>query len=278
MALKRLRPKLVEKIWGRRDLPPPFGPIPADRPPIGEIWFEDPDGGDGDALLVKYLFTSERLSVQVHPDDAAARRRGLPGGKEEAWWVLDAEQGATIGLGLSEPLDSDALRAAALDGSIEHLLDWRPARAGDHVYSPAGTIHALGPGLAVIEVQQNRDLTYRLFDYGRDRELHLDEAVEVARPEPFGQPQAPLEIAPGRSVLAYERAFVLERWTGGRAVTLRAHAPVWIVPIAGGGSIGGEPIEPGGVWRLEGEADLSTDNASGLLVAYDGGKVRKDLA
>ena len=278
MAIKRLRPKLVEKIWGRRDLPEPFGPIPADRPPIGEIWFEDPEGGEGDALLVKYLFTSERLSVQVHPDDSAARRRGLPGGKEEAWWILGAEPGATIGLGLRAPLDRDALRVAALDGSIEQLLDWRPARAGDHVYSPAGTIHALGPGLAVIEVQQNRDVTYRLFDYGRDRELHLEEGVEVARPEPFGPSQAPREMGPGRSVLAHGRAFVLERWTGKRAVSLRSDEPVWIVPVAGEGSIGTESLEPGGVWRVEGEVDLSTSGSSDLLVAYDGPGIKEGLA
>jgi mannose-6-phosphate isomerase len=277
MAIKRLRPKLVEKIWGRRDLPPPFGPIAADRPPVGEIWFEDPERSGDDALLVKYLFTSERLSVQVHPDDEAARRRGLPGGKEEAWWVLWAEDGATIGLGLRQMLSPEALRAASLDGSIEGLLDWRPARSGDHVYSPAGTVHALGPGLSVIEVQQNRDVTYRLFDYGRDRELHLDAAVAVARPEPFEPERPPRDLGAGRTVLAEDRAFVLERWQGARASAVRAGAPVWIVPIAGGGTIGGERLEPGGVWRVTGETALSLDGDSDLLVAYDGGDVQERL-
>ena len=274
MAIERLRPRLVEKIWGRRDLPPPFGPIPARREPVGEIWFERPSGNEDDALLVKYLFTSERLSVQVHPGDEAARRRGLPGGKEEAWWILSAEPDAVIGLGLRQPLSREALRAASLDGSIEQLLDWRSAQAGDHVYSPAGTVHALGPGLSLVEIQQNRDVTYRLFDYGRDRALHLEEAVDVADPRPFGPDAAPLEIGPGRSVLAYGRAFVLERWTGAREGTIRADAPLWIVPLRGGGTIGAEPVGPGGAWRVEGEAALALGAEADLLLAYDGGEVR----
>src|SRR5690606_27464023 len=158
MRAIRLETRRVAKPWGRRRLWPGLGDVPAGGAPVGEVWFQPPDGSDPD-LLVKYLFTSERLSIQVHPDDEAARARGHPRGKDEAWLVLDAEPGATIGLGLIEAIDRDTLRRAALDGSIERLLDWRPVKAGDFFYSRAGTIHAIGPGLTLVEVQQNVDLT-----------------------------------------------------------------------------------------------------------------------
>ena len=130
MAAQNLRAMPVERIWGRRVLPPGFVRPPGDAP-IGEIWFEPPAGAP---LLVKYLFTSERLSVQVHPDDEAAGARGFPRGKDEAWFVLDAEPGAAIGLGLVREVTREALRAAALDGGIEALLDWRPVARGDIFY------------------------------------------------------------------------------------------------------------------------------------------------
>jgi len=276
MPITRLEPRKIEKIWGRRDLSPPFGPISPDKPPVGEIWFEGERTGD-DALLVKYLFTSEKLSVQVHPDEEAARLRGLPGGKEEAWWVVAAEEGATIGLGLRERIDRETLRSAALDGSIERLLDWREASAGDHVYLPAGTIHALGPGLAVVEVQQNADVTYRLFDYGRDRELHLEAAVAVANPGPYEAPLPSYELGPGRTVLAHGRAFVLERWSGPRSGRIDAEESIWIVPLGGSAAIGEEELHPGGVWRVEGEAAYALYDGGHLLAAYAGGEVRHGL-
>ena len=136
-----------------------------------------------DALLVKYLFTSERLSVQVHPDDDAATAAGHDRGKDEAWLILDAEPGAEIAIGLKKQLSTEALKASALDGSIVDRLDWREVAPGDAFYSPAGTLHAIGAGLTLLEVQQNADITYRFFDYGRDRELHLDEAVAAADTE-----------------------------------------------------------------------------------------------
>jgi mannose-6-phosphate isomerase len=267
MSITQLRPRLVEKIWGRRDLPAPFGPIASDGPPVGEIWFEDP-AEQADALLIKYLFTSDKLSVQVHPDDSAAKRQGHPGGKEEAWWVLAADEGATIGLGLRERLSPGALRAAALDGSVEDLLDWRPARPGDSYYLPAGTIHAIGAGLALVEVQQNADLTYRLFDYGRDRELHLDQAVAVATPGPHSRAAAPFEFEPGRTILADGRAFVLERWTGPRSGRIRTgDRSAWLMPLGDAGALGGRPLEAGSVWRVEGEAELSLTEGAAALVA-----------
>ncbi|MBV8907608.1 MAG: class I mannose-6-phosphate isomerase [Sphingomonas sp.] len=144
---------------------------------IGEVWFT---GGGDLPLLTKYIFTSERLSIQVHPNDEQARDRGLPQGKNECWYILEAEPGATLGLGLNRAASSDELRAAALDGSIEQLMDWRPVKSGDFFYVPAGTVHAIGAGISLVEFQQNVDVTYRLYDYCRPRELHLDDGIAVA--------------------------------------------------------------------------------------------------
>ena len=125
--------------------------------------------------------------------------------------MLDAEPGAVIGLGLTREVSREALRAAALDGSIESLLDWRPVTQGDLFYSPAGTIHAIGGGIALIEVQQNLDLTYRLYDYGRPRELHLDEGAGGGERWAPGRPPCQAGT-PGRDARS-GGAFALERWT-----------------------------------------------------------------
>jgi mannose-6-phosphate isomerase len=279
MTATQLVTRRVEKLWGRRDLPPAFGAVPDDEEPVGEIWFEHPDGRQPE-LLIKYLFTAEKLSIQVHPDDESARARGERSGKDEAWLVLAADPGATIGIGLTEEVDREELRAAALEGRIEQLLDLRPARAGDNYYSPAGTVHALGPGLTLVEVQQNVDLTYRLYDYGRPRELHLDEAVAVADPAPYVAPFEAYEMSNGREILADCPAFVLERWRGAASGMLQAEEgrPVWVVPVEGsGGRIAGDPLEPGTAWLAEGPVELRFPSGSDTLIAYPGKGVRKDL-
>jgi mannose-6-phosphate isomerase len=176
----KLDRRYVEKPWGRTELPPIFDAPHGKR--IGEVWFTN---GADLPLLAKYIFTSERLSIQVHPNDDQARARGLTEGKSECWYILDAEPGATLGLGLKREIGKDELRSAALDGTIERLLDWRPARAGEFVFVPSGTIHAIGAGIALLEFQQNSDVTYRLYDYGRPRELHLEDAVAVSAAAPF---------------------------------------------------------------------------------------------
>lgn len=178
----KLQARAVEKPWGRTDLEPVFGAPSNQR--VGEIWFQDPTLKDP-PLLVKYLFTSDKLSVQVHPNDKDARDRGFDGGKNECWYILKADEGAKIGLGLKSPVSKDELRSAAIDGSIELLMDWRTANAGDFFYVPAGTIHAIGAGITLLEIQQNSDITYRLYDYGRPRELHLDEGIAVSLPGPY---------------------------------------------------------------------------------------------
>lgn len=278
MAIVKLIEKRVEKPWGRRDLPEMFGRVEDGRPPIGEIWFEHPGGADTE-LLVKYLFTSEKLSIQVHPDDEGAIRAGYRRGKEEAWVVLAADPDAVIGIGLREPVTKEELRRAALDGSIEQLLDWRPAAGGDIYYSPAGTVHALGQGLSLIEVQQNVDLTYRLYDYGRPRELHLDEGVAASNPVPYTPPSEPYRLNDAREILADGRAFVLERVTGVPSAVLQASqdAPVWLVPVTAGATLDGQSLQPGGVWLADGPAAFSAASGAAVLIAYSGGVVRPDL-
>ncbi|WP_371420247.1 class I mannose-6-phosphate isomerase [Tardiphaga sp.] len=268
MPAIRLTSKRVEKPWGRTNLWPGFGSVAPGGDPVGEIWFEAP--GDPE-LLIKYLFTSERLSIQVHPDDAAAQAQGFRRGKDEAWVILAAEPRATIAIGTVIPMTQDELRRAALDGTIEDLVDWKAVKAGDVYYSPARTVHAIGPGLTLVEVQQNVDLTYRLYDYGRARELHLDDGIAVSNPVPYIPPYLAKEVAPGRTILADSAAFVLERWKrSGEAMLISDGRPIWLVPLEGGGAIDGGSFEAGGVWLAQGETVLRLDPDTELIVAYPG--------
>ncbi|AGH49996.1 phosphomannose isomerase-like protein [Sphingomonas sp. MM-1] len=272
MPAIRLTTKRVEKPWGRMKLWPGFADVPAGGDPVGEIWFQAPEGRDP-VLLVKYLFTSEKLSIQVHPDDEQARAHGYSRGKDEAWVVLAAEAHATIAIGTRFPMTREELREAALDGSIEDKMCWKTVKSGDVYYSPAGTVHAIGEGLTLVEVQQNVDLTYRLYDYGRPRELHLDDGIAASDPVPYVATYIPREVAPGRMVFADGPAFVLERWTGARRTAIKAGKgrPIWLIPIGGGeGRIDGEPFTAGGVWMIEDEATLDVGDDANLLVAYPG--------
>ncbi|HTN14232.1 MAG TPA: class I mannose-6-phosphate isomerase [Sphingomonadaceae bacterium] len=214
----------VEKPWGRDVLPAAFAAEAGRR--VGEIWFEPPPALDG--LLAKYIFTSDKLSVQVHPPGAA--------GKDECWLVLDAEPGAVLGIGFTTPVTAEEMRAGALDGSIERMLAWHPVSAGDFVYIPAGTVHAIGAGISLVEVQQNRDCTYRFYDYGRPRELHLDDALKVAR----GQPHDPALRAHvrkhGHVPLVRGPFFRLDRADGppdAALAALYAGAPLLVLPLDG---------------------------------------------
>ncbi len=268
MSAQRLSTIRVEKPWGRHELWPGFANPAANDPAIGEIWFDE--APNDPELLVKYLFTSERLSIQVHPDDAAAKVAGYPRGKDEAWVVLAAEPDATIALGTTHPVSQAQLRAAALDGSIETLMHWQSVKRGDVIYSAAGTVHAIGAGITLIEVQQNVDLTYRLYDYGRPRELHLDAGVAVSEPVPFVRSDDSRLIESGRLVLVEDRKFVLERWSwaGTRHLTLPDAVPAWFVPVSGAGRIGSDSWVAGECWKVEGETEVSFDPASDALFAY----------
>lgn len=176
--MRWLTPQPKDKVWGSTDTEPWFPNATGQR--VGEVWFP------GDRLLLKFLFTQENLSVQVHPGDiyAAKHHNGSPG-KTEMWHILRAEPGARIAVGLNRPVSRNELESAALDGSIEGLLQWVPVRPGENYFIPAGTIHAIGKGVALFEIQQKSDITYRLYDWGRGRELHLDHALAVAESRPF---------------------------------------------------------------------------------------------
>ncbi len=173
--MRRLTPSFREKVWGATRLGPWF---PDSDRKIGEVWFEGPFGNDADLpLLVKFIFTTEKLSVQVHPEDEYAGLHHQSRGKTEMWHILAAEPGAQIAAGFRESITPEQFREAALSGAIEQELQWFDARPGDTFFIPAGTVHAIGPGLALCEIQQNSDVTYRLYDYGRPRELHLAHGV-----------------------------------------------------------------------------------------------------
>lgn len=291
----RLLPAFHERPWGVRSLAPWFTQVPAR--PVGEAWFtaatcatsigeslgeligRDPRALLGDAafpgnepLLLKLLFTSDRLSVQVHPGDDYARRHHGSAGKTEAWHVLDATPDALVGLGFRETLPADVAREAARTGEIEHLLAWHPARAGDTFLVPAGTVHAIGAGLTIAEVQEPSDVTYRLYDYGRPRELHLDHGFTVADLGPYRLVNTAAELSPQRTLLTRCSFFTMERlavegrgqWAGGE--------PFYhlVVALAGDGTVGGLPVRPGDVVFVPAAAGAFEveGRALHLLVAY----------
>jgi len=277
MTVTKLQMRRVEKPWGRTSLWPAFDPVAEGGAPVGEIWFQTPDGGEAE-LLVKYLFTSEKLSIQVHPDDEAARQRGYPRGKDEAWVVLDAEPDATIAIGTRTVMTRDQLREAAMNGSIEDMVSWRAVKAGDVFYSPAGTVHAIGAGLTLIEVQQNVDLTYRLWDYGRPRELHLDDGIAVSDPVPYVAPNVPWTLDDGRTILCDGGKFVLERWREpGEGALRHDGGPLWLIPMIGSGRVGDVAVDAGEVLLVEGDADFTFAAGTDLLVAYAGAEVNRAL-
>ena len=255
MSATRIEPRFVERVWGSFSLAPWF-PDPAVK--TGEVWF--PAG----RLLIKFLFTTEALSVQVHPGDEYARRHHNSAGKTEMWYVLEAQTGARIAAGFAQPVTREQVRAAALDGSIEQLLGWHQAQAGDTYLTHAGVVHALGAGLVVCEIQQTSDITYRLYDYARQpaRELHLDHGLAVASlgPHPGAAP-------PTREQLAACAYFVTERWAGRKPRHCERDSVV--IVLSGRGSIDGQPFSPGQVWQTPAGSQVNPDGEAVLLRTYE---------
>lgn len=237
--------RLVEKVWGRDELPAPFAAPENTR--IGEIWFEPPPIMSD--LLVKYLFTSEKLSVQCHPDAEQAKAAGLGDiGKDECWLVIAAEPCATLGIGFDQPLDTEAMRNAATDGTIEDLMTWFEVQAGDFFYIPANTVHAIGPGCSIVEVQQNCDITYRLYDYGRPRELHLDVGAAIADGAPYDRGLYQRLPTSGSASLVDGPAFRLDWVDGvpGDGLLYSYSQPLLVLPLSGEIVVGGdEVVKPG---------------------------------
>lgn len=269
LAARLLPTRMVEKPWGCAALPPPFTGRGSGM--IGEVWFEPPEEAAG--LLAKYIFTSEKLSVQVHPDDDQALTAGLgQAGKEECWLVIDAQPGARLGIGFDAHHPADSLRAAALDGTIEQLLTWHPVVAGDFFYIPANTVHAIGAGVSLIEVQQNSDVTYRLYDYGRPRELHLDAGLAVAKGEPYPVDLHRKLSERGTVSLVEGPLFRLVRCDGLPPAELRdafSAAPVLVIPLSGAVKVGDLTVPPGAGAIAAGLADLTVPPGTLCLAAQD---------
>jgi mannose-6-phosphate isomerase len=259
----KLDKHFVEKPWGRIDVPATFGDLGGRQ--IGEIWYEAPDGAPL-PILVKWLFTSDKLSIQVHPSDAQAQQRGLPSGKEECWYIVDAEPGAVLGMGTLQPMSADELRAASLSGEIEQLMDWKPVRPGDFFYIPAGTVHAIGAGITLVEVQQYADITYRLYDYGRPRELHLDDGVAVSKATPYADARS--GRAEGNMRLVDGPHFTLDHVSNKDGLTMLAEKdPCWVIPLSGTTYIDGAASRAGDCLLRENLSDIVPEHGATMLVA-----------
>jgi mannose-6-phosphate isomerase len=277
-----LQPQFHERVWGARNLAP-FYERETVGGPIGEAWLtgdlcqvtNGPLAGRtlaelarqfgarllGDAnkdatrfpLLVKFLFPSERLSVQVHPDDESAAKLGQPCGKTECWYVLRADPGAQVGLGLKPGTTKAAVAEAIHEKRMEHLLNWIDIHEGDMIYVEAGTVHAIGGGSVIMETQQNSDTTYRLYDYGRPRELHIENGLRMIKERTHaGKVVAnPPQIAQGKTQinLVTSPCFIVDQFKVSRAWEFRrprhAKRSVWcLVATRGCGVIESEGAAP----------------------------------
>jgi mannose-6-phosphate isomerase len=238
----RLTPSLREKVWGKTRLEPWFANSAS---PIGEAWFltdhELP-------LLVKLIFTSERLSVQVHPADG----EDGPRGKTEMWHILEAEPGATIAIGFREPITRARLMEATRSGEVEHLLNWIEVKPGETYFTPSHTVHAIGAGIVLCEIQQNSDVTYRLWDYGRPRPIHVDKAVPIADLGVYPGVACPVRVSEHRDELVRARQFVTElvRLGVGETEMPEVHGCQLWIAIEGSGTIGSERYRRGDVWLM----------------------------
>jgi mannose-6-phosphate isomerase len=264
LAPFRLTPWFSERPWGRLDLRPWYASTGTSEP-VGEAWLTGPQCvvetgammgqtltqvaserllGAEFPILVKLLFPSDKLSVQVHPDDAMAQAMGYTRGKTECWYVLDAEPEATIALGLREGATVDRVQAAIVSGTLEDLLEWVPVVAGDMIFVDAGTVHAIGPGVVLLETQQTSDVTFRLYDYGRPRELHLEQGLRALRMRTAAGKVQPRAMD-GFTRLIEQRYFVVDRYdleTGGEATESVAGAGC-LVGLSGSAQVASEGSE-----------------------------------
>jgi mannose-6-phosphate isomerase len=281
----RLAPYFRTRPWGFQDLNPWYN-YKAEGEPIGEVWLTGEmctaDTGDLQGmslaeitrqhrmtllgpslagqdfpLLVKLLFPKEKLSVQVHPDDALAQHYGEPRGKTECWYALDAKPGARVALGVKPGVTLDQVRVGVADHTLESLLTLVPVEKGDMVFVDAGTVHAVWPGLVILETQQTSDLTYRMYDYGSPRELHLEKSFAAMHLVTRAGKVAPKSVD-GHSVLIDERYFRIERWPIRPGTAPSLVAPVRVVQLLfvvegrvriSGLTPEGKPFEPFGVER-----------------------------
>jgi len=276
----RLKPWFSERPWGRKNLLPWYLDT-GTKEPVGEAWLTGPQcvvetsafagqtlasvaaemGGDF-PLLVKLLFRAEKLSVQVHPDDAQARALGETRGKTECWYVLEAEPGAAVALGLKDGSDAAVVKAAIADGTMESLLKWVPVSVGDMLFVDAGTVHAIGPGVVLLETQQTSDVTYRLYDYGRPRELHLEKGFQVMKAKTAAGKVAPKKMD-GFTRLIEQKYFVVDQFEveAGNNVRVAMDGPGCLVGLAGSGAV-----------RWDGD-EVELKRAQAIVVPIGGGGI-----
>lgn len=289
----RLAPVFSKRVWGRPDLRPWYDETGTTEL-VGEAWLTGPEcrietgllagrtlssavqefgdaliGPKGDRefpLLVKILFPNEKLSVQVHPDDALAQSLGYPRGKTECWYVLEAKPGATVALGLKPGVAARDVRDSVAAGTMENLLNHVPVAVGDMVFVDAGTIHAIEPGVVLLETQQTSDVTYRLYDYGRPRELHLEAGLRAMKTQTKAGRITPRPMR-GFVRLIEERYFSVDRFDlVSGAVQVAMKSAGCLVGLKGSGTIDGVacragqavvvPVGLGGV-RVEALGDFS---------------------
>ena len=254
----RLAPYFRTRPWGFQSLAPWYD-YTTEGEPIGEVWLTGEmctaDTGPLQGLtladitrqyrsallgtgarsrdfplLVKVLFPKEKLSVQVHPDDALAQQYGEPRGKTECWYALDARPGAQVALGIRPGVSVEQVKDAIRDGSLESLLAMLPVQTGDMIFVDAGTVHAMGPGVVVLETQQTSDLTYRMYDYGSPRELHLEKSF-AAMHLTTRAGKVPPRAVNGHTLLIDERYFCIERWPLRPGSALALLSPVSVVQM-----------------------------------------------
>jgi mannose-6-phosphate isomerase len=282
LAPFRIDPTFSARVWGFRDLRPWFDRV-ADKEPIGEAWLtgdecliaSGPHKGEklgalfsasheallgagapaGSPLLIKIIFAREKLSVQVHPDDAMARKYGEPRGKTECWYALAAEPGATVAAGLKPGTTIDQVREEIAAGTLEQSLNALPIARGDMVFVDAGTVHAIWPGSILLETQQNSDITYRMFDYGRPRELHIEKSLEATKLTTRAGKIPPKKLS-DRTVLIDADYFRVEQiaMNGSRGNLVRTGASMrgeaekpglaYLFAAAGAGRLSGSGLEP----------------------------------
>ncbi len=238
LAPFRIDPWYSVRPWGFRDLRPWYDRV-AEGEPIGEVWLTGDEClvatgthagkrlaelfseehvallGTGapspdSPLLIKTIFAKEKLSVQVHPGDAMAQKYGEPRGKTECWYALAAEPGAKVAVGVKPGTTLVQIQEKIHAGTLENSLSLLPVEAGDMIFVDAGTVHAIWPGSILLETQQNCDLTYRMFDYGRGRELHIAKSIEATRLATRAGKIAPRQLA-DRTVLIDVEYFRIER-------------------------------------------------------------------
>ena len=283
----RLKPWFSERVWGKKDLSPWYSDTGTTEL-VGEAWLTGPQcvvetgvfagrtlaevatevGGEF-PLLVKLLFPNEKLSVQVHPDDAQAQAAGEARGKTECWFVLEAEPGATVSLGLKDGVSVIDVERSVADGTMESLIRQVPVSVGDMLFVDAGTVHAIGPGVVLLETQQTSDVTYRLYDYGRPRELHLEKGLQVIKPKTAAG-KVPPRVIDGFTRLIEQKYFVVDRFDFGEVTeaSVSFDGPGCLVGLAGRTVVSTSENE---VVLYPGQAVVVPQGAGGVIVDTDTG-------